>query len=164
VNNEQLEAISRRAAVDLAAIAKRASEAKARAYYPPNISTHEIKASAADVEALLERCRDLEAGRETTCDGCTCSYCVDVRAKAHRCEAAEVDRDLWKRRAERQGDRLETGWQEFEAMQGRCAKLRQLAAAVEHALELGYLGEGSTAGWVREALECWHKLQQREGG
>jgi hypothetical protein len=41
----------------------------------------------------------------------------------------------------------------IEKLQARIAGADELAEVIEHALELGHLGEGSTRGWAKQALE-----------
>jgi hypothetical protein len=44
--------------------------------------------------------------------------------------------------------------QEKLALQSRIAVLEDCRAVLEHAIELGYLGEGSTASWAKDVLKA----------
>lgn len=71
-------------------------------------------------------------------DTCSEAEAAMLRENAewHKAAAAEVDR-----------------LRALVAEQGaKIARADALAAAVQHALTLGYLGEGSTAGYARDAL------------
>ena len=74
-------------------------------------------------------------------------------------EFTDEDKRNW---IEAAGIRIQMLEQENTALRQRIAALNECRAVLEHAIELGYLGEGSTASWAREALEQVREVEVDE--